>query len=94
MTDGLAEAPPHPKFKLRLNFDLSPHAGRGTAELPARSCITAPTRIKSACWRVFNQAASLTGEEPIVSFAALDLARLGRQCKAKRQSSGGVIFSR
>ncbi|QOZ27055.1 hypothetical protein XH93_28170 [Bradyrhizobium sp. CCBAU 51753] len=26
---GLAETPPHPKFKLRLNFDLSPQAGRG-----------------------------------------------------------------
>jgi hypothetical protein len=23
------EAPPHPKFKLRLNSGLSPHAGRG-----------------------------------------------------------------
>ena len=29
------EAPPHPKFKLRLNFDLSPQAGRGTK--PPRS---------------------------------------------------------
>ena len=26
---GRAESPPHPKFKLRLNFDLSPQAGRG-----------------------------------------------------------------
>ncbi|TYL83957.1 hypothetical protein FXB38_16115 [Bradyrhizobium cytisi] len=29
MIVGLAESPPHPKFKQRLNFDLSPQAGRG-----------------------------------------------------------------
>ncbi len=28
--DGrFVDAPPHPKFKLCLNFDLSPQAGRG-----------------------------------------------------------------
>src|ERR1700742_5184275 len=29
--DGSVANPPHPEFKLRLNFDLSPHAGRGAA---------------------------------------------------------------
>ncbi|RZN32446.1 hypothetical protein CWO90_13350 [Bradyrhizobium sp. Leo121] len=49
MTDGFAEAPPHPKFKLRLNFDLSPQAGRG--EEKAREPKQARSFARYGPWR-------------------------------------------
>jgi hypothetical protein len=47
VTDEFAENPPHPEFKLRLDSDLSPQAGRGEV-----SNIVAAPQIGSAVVRL------------------------------------------